>query len=236
MPKVLWGGLAICAGWGLFGFFHSFLCRTRVKRKAESLFGPPFLAGVYRPLYALLSTAYLVGLWRFSDGLQGDQVFFSLSRWMAPLPMMAKATAVIVGALSLREIGFSEFTGAGPILRWWRGELDSLPPTPPGEVAMAHQEKPFVYRGVYLWVRHPLNTAAFLWIWPQQNYTLYNIVFASCLTTYVLIANRFEEKDLIALYGDAYKNYRQVVPRFFSGFTDIPSRTRRLENLPIQKR
>ncbi len=96
---------------------------------------------------------------------------------------------------------------------------------------MTHRQEPFACRGVYLWVRHPLNTAAFVWIWTQGDYTLYNIVFAACLTAYILIANRFEGNDLIACYGPAYERYRRVVPAFFSGFSGLQSSAEKLQTL-----
>ncbi len=234
MPEPLWGVLAICTGWGTFGLFHSLLSRAWVKRRLERLFGPPFLAGLYRPLYALLSTAYLMWLWFFSGGLDGDRVFFSLPGWMAPFPWAAKAAAVALIAICFREISFSEFTGAGQIRRWWRGELDGNSYTPPNDAPITHQKEPLACQGIYLWVRHPLNTAAFVWIWPQQNYSFHNVAFAACLTAYILIANRFEENDLIARYGPAYERYRRVVPPFFSGFSDLQSRAERLGNTPEQ--
>ncbi len=231
MPEPLWGLLAICSGWGAFGLFHSFLSRAWVKRRGERLFGPSFLAGLYRPLYALLSTACLLWLWLYSYGLKGDRVFFSLPGWMALFPIAAKAAAAGLIAVCFREISFSEFTGAGQLLRWWRGELEGKSSTPPDGMPMAHQHEPLACRGVYLWVRHPLNTAAFVWIWPQQDYTLYNVVFAACLTIYILIANRFEENDLIARYGTSYERYRQNVPAFFSGFSCLQRRAEKLKDV-----
>lgn len=231
MAEPLRGVLMICLGWGAFGLVHSLLSRAWVKRWVERFFGPPFLAGIYRPLYALLSTAYLVWLWFFSAGLDGDRLFYSLPGWLAFFPIAAKAAATVLIAVSFREIDFSEFTGAGQFFRWAKGDLKGTHPTPLDEAPMTHLREPLACRGVYLWVRHPLNTAAFVWIWPQGDYTLYNVVFAACLTAYILIANRFEENDLIVRYGPAYEKYRQIVPAFFSGFSGLQRRAENLRNL-----
>ena len=231
MAEPLRGALTICLGWGAFGLFHTLLTRTWVKRKVEVFFGPPFLAGLYRSIYALVSTAYLVWLWFFSYGLSGDRVFYSLPGWLALTPIAAKSAAIVLIALCFKEISFSEFTGVGQFLRWARGDLGENPPTPLDEAPMTSEREPLACRGVYLWVRHPFNTAAFIWIWPQADYTLYNVVFAACLTAYILIANRFEENDLIARYGSAYERYAGVVPAFFSGFFGLQRRAEKLQHL-----
>ncbi len=231
MPEPLRGVLAICLGWGAFGLCHSLLSRAWVKRRVERLFGPPFLAGLYRPLYSLLSTGYLVWLWLFSTDLDSDLLFYSLPGWLAYFPIAAKSAATVLIAVSFREIDFSEFTGAGQFFRWVKGDLRENLLTPSEEAPMTNLREPLACRGVYLWVRHPLNTAAFVWIWPQGEYTLYNVVFAACLTAYILIANRFEENDLIARYGPAYEKYRQIVPAFFGGFSGLQHRAEKLQHL-----
>ncbi|MEE9257435.1 MAG: hypothetical protein V3V56_09755, partial [bacterium] len=110
----------------------------------------------------------------------------------------------------------------------FRGELGGLSPTPPGALPMALAREPLAAGGVYLWVRHPLNTAAVVWIWAQRIYTLYKMTFAACQTANILIANRWEERDLIARYGPAYERYREIVPAFFSGVSGLGARAEML--------
>ncbi len=222
------GALAICLAWGAFGLIHSLPCRSWAKRDAERALGPAFLAGLYRPLYALLSTAALLWLWIFPSGLNGDIRLFALPGALRFLPLMVKTGAVILIAACFRQISFWEFTGVGQLARRLRGELREIPPTPPGALPLAHGREPLAAAGVYLWVRHPLNTAAFVWIWAQGIYTLYNLTFAACLTAYILIANRWEERDLISRYGPAYERYREIVPAFSSGVSALGARAEML--------
>ena len=39
-----------------------------------------------------------------------------------------------------------------------------------------------------------------------------HLVFSAATTGYILIAIRFEERDLVALYGPAYTRYCEKVP------------------------
>lgn len=42
-----------------------------------------------------------------------------------------------------------------------------------------------------------------------------HLFFAIMTTAYILVAIRFEERDLIKFYGDQYRHYRQQVSMLF---------------------
>lgn len=76
----------------------------------------------------------------------------------------------------------------------------------------------FVMPGPYKLVRHPLYVGWLLAFWSTTTMTLAHLVFALLTTAYILIAIRFEERDLIAEHGERYRSYRKrtpmLVPRF----------------------
>ncbi len=228
MEATVGGALAIVLAWAAFGAVHSLLAREWVKRRAERLLGPAIFAGGYRLLYTLISLALLAGLWLFPLGLAGDLPIAALPQGLWPLPYLVKAAAAGMGLLAFWQIRLGEFVGASQLLRWTRGECRDLPPTPPGALPPDQAPEPLVWGGIYLWARHPLNTATFVWIWAQPAYSLYNVLFAASLTAYILIANRFEERDLLLRYGPAYARYREVVPAFFGGLRGLRERRARL--------
>jgi methanethiol S-methyltransferase len=70
----------------------------------------------------------------------------------------------------------------------------------------------FIVRGSYKWVRHPLYFFCLMMIWSQVSVTTDRLVFNSLWTLWIIIGTFLEERDLIASFGDAYRNYQRSVP------------------------
>src|SRR5947208_3195627 len=57
----------------------------------------------------------------------------------------------------------------------------------------------------YKWVRHPLYLGFFLAFWSTPHMTAGHLLLASVISAYILIAIRYEERDLTDLFGDDYR-------------------------------
>ena len=82
------------------------------------------------------------------------------------------------------------------------------------EKAPVHELK---INGIHRFVRHPLYTGTILVVWgfffvfPYLN----NLIAVVLLTLYVIVGIRFEEKKLIAEFGEQYNHYMKKVPSLF---------------------
>lgn len=72
----------------------------------------------------------------------------------------------------------------------------------------------------YRYVRHPLYVGWLIAFWATPTMTGAHLLFATLATAYILLAIRWEERDLIMLHGRQYERYREHVPKL------IPSLTR----------
>lgn len=66
--------------------------------------------------------------------------------------------------------------------------------------------------GLYQYVRHPIYVGWLLAFWATPTMTVAHLVFALGTTAYILMAIRWEERDLIAAHGEDYERYREEVP------------------------
>lgn len=66
--------------------------------------------------------------------------------------------------------------------------------------------------GAFRFVRHPLYALTLVIIWATPTMTLDRVIFNILWTSWMIVGVYLEEKDLVAEFGMAYREYRQAVP------------------------
>ena len=183
--------LILLAGFVIFmpiGIYHRLKARTgeKLDRRQEGLF--------------ILVTLRLVGVVGWI-GLIAYLINPACMAWAAvPLPVWLRWTGVGLALI------------AGWLLVWMfrtlgRNLTDTI---------VTRKQHTLVTTGPYRWVRHPFYTAAALLVLANSLAAANWFFFvAGCLMFLLLvIRTRKEEENLIARFGDDYRNYMQRTGRF----------------------
>ncbi len=179
--------LIYALAWISFGAGHTMLAGDRLRR----LFGKG-----YRLAYNIIAVVHIgavvaVGGWAFAE----LEPTFILPSW-AVAGLFADA---VVGALVL-------------LMALKTNDLGLFAGTKQMREGIADETlEPVVINGLHAYVRHPLYLGAYLLLWGlvRNDLSLATAVWGSL---YLMIGTHFEERELLALYGGAYADYKAKVP------------------------
>jgi methanethiol S-methyltransferase len=195
------GGIAISllidAGLlALFALQHSIMARPGFKRVWTRIVPEETERSTF-VLFASLALALVCWQWRP----------LPLTVWSVDDPIASKVLLAVSwsgwGLLLLSTFLISHFHLFGLS----QGLARLLGRTPP--------EPAFVTPFLYRWLRHPIYAGFILAFWAAPRMTLGHLFFAIATTGYIFVGIWFEERDLIAYFGDRYRQYRATVGMLF---------------------
>jgi len=185
----------------LFGLQHSVMARPGFKRVWTRVVPPP----AERSVYVLFASAALIILFLFWQPLGRNvwQVGPDMA-WLSNILWALFWAGFGIVLISTFLINHFELFGLQQAWLNLRGARAADP----------ELRQPLFYR----WVAHPLYAGFFLGFWSTPHMTRGHLLLAVGVSIYMLIAIRYEERDLTDLFGDDYRKYRSgvggLVPRF----------------------
>lgn len=184
---------------GVFAVQHSVMARKGFKRWWTRIVPPALERSTY-VLAATLALAALLAWWRPI----AEPVI-----WRAESPALVSLLWVVF-VLGWGLVFLSTFLIDHFELFGLRQALAPLARAGAGEPRF---RTPFLYR----YVRHPLYLGFIIGSWATPFMTAGHLLFAAGATGYILVGVWFEERDLVAQFGDQYRRYREQVGMLIPG-------------------
>ena len=194
-PRSFLLALAINLGLiALFGVQHSLMARPSFKRWWTRLVPQP----VERATYVLASNlclALLCWLWVPMEGTVWS-VQDSAAR-TAIWGLFLLGWLFLVSATFLLD--HFELFGLRQVYDFLRGR--------------EARDKRFGTPGYYRVVRHPIQTGVFIFLWATPDMSVGHLVLALGMSAYIVVGLWYEERDLMSLFGETYREYQRAVPQ-----------------------
>jgi protein-S-isoprenylcysteine O-methyltransferase Ste14 len=186
----------------LFGLQHSVMARPGFKRWWTRFVPPPAERSVY-VLAASIALLILFLFWRPIPAVVWslNPIPHSVFNQLIWLAFWAGWAMVLISTFLINHFELFGLQQAWLNLQGRQAEPPKF-------------RKPLFYK----WIRHPLYLGFFLAFWATPEMTAGHLLLAVGVSVYMLIAIRYEERDLVGLFGKDYEDYRAEVgmltPRF----------------------
>jgi len=182
----------------LFGIQHSVMARPGFKAAWTKMIP----AAAERSIYCLVTALVLVVLFRFWHPIEGT--IWSVQNETARMAIWAMFW-LGWGILFISTWLLNHFELFGLQQAWLN--LTGKQEAPP------KMRTPLFYK----FVRHPLYTGFFIAFWAAPDMSYSHLLAAVGFTIYIMIGISYEERDLLAVFGQQYADYRKRVGAFIPG-------------------
>ncbi|MGD9722666.1 MAG: methanethiol S-methyltransferase [Pirellulales bacterium] len=186
----------------VFALQHSVMARPAFKRLWTRIVPQPIERATY-VWVANAVTVLLMWQWRPIDA-----VVWNVEQPLARSVVWGLYVAGLLGVpLVSVLIHHFDLFGTRQVWLFWRNK--------------PYTHLPFRTPAAYAHVRHPLYLAWALAFWATPTMTVGHLLFAASLTVYMMLAALVEERDLVAHFGQQYRQYQQNVGMFVPRLTAL---------------
>ncbi len=231
-----YGGIAYLIFFGTFLYAVGFVSRLVVPKTVDS-------GSASSPMTALLVNLVLMSIFAVQHSGMARQGFKKLFARFAS-PAIERSTYVLLASLSLillfwqwqpmplmvwniEDPVLAGIATAGGFVGWLivlystflisHFELFGLTQVVSHFAGRVVEPMKFKTPGLYRLIRHPIYLGFIIAFWCTPTMTLGHLLFAAVTTAYIFVGIYLEERDLVSMFGDQYRRYREKVAMLVPG-------------------
>ena len=182
----------------IFAVQHSGMARQGFKR----LFARFASSAIERSTYVLLASLSLILLfWQWQP--MPSAVWHIDNPVLAGIATAGGAVGWLIVLYSTFLISHFELFGLTQVVSHFAGRMV--------------EPMKFKTPGLYRMIRHPIYLGFIIAFWCTPTMTLGHLLFAAVTTAYIFVGIYLEERDLVTMFGDQYRRYREKVAMLVPG-------------------
>ena len=186
----------------LYGFVHSVAASEKVKILFKKVFGK--LIAFYRFGFNVFAVVGLYLIWDLTP--HPSLQIYKLPPpydYLVLIPQFISLAGII---WCFKYICFKEFIGLNQIERYLRNDYSDND---------LDENYTLRIEGPYKYSRHPIYFFSIIILMFRAEMSLFYLTMFISFTAYFYIGSYYEEKKMVRLFGDDYRDYQQKVPRIF---------------------
>lgn len=186
----------------IYGFIHSVLASEKVKIFFRKTFGK--LIAFYRLLFNLFAFVGLYLIWDLAP--HPTLQIYKLPPpydYLVLIPQLISLAGIM---WCFKYVCFKEFIGLNQIDRYFKNEYSDN-----------ELDENYTLRieGPYKYSRHPIYFFSIIFLMFRAEMNLFYLTMFISFTLYFYIGSYYEEKKMVRLFGDDYRDYQKKVPGIF---------------------
>jgi methanethiol S-methyltransferase len=197
--------------WVLFGLQHSILAQGFVKNFSGRLFGQNFVDYGYRFFYFASQCFVYPAFWYVVSHFESGRTLWTLPPVLYPVHFGMKLLGHFLIVATFIAADINTFVGTKQL---WVYLTAKAKGRPVDKVAVFGHNN-LIIGFPFTVVRHPMYLGIILSLVTATGiYTEKIVLNLICLVLYVEVGSYYEEKQLVRLFGEAYRTYQTTTAKY----------------------
>ncbi len=194
--------LLIVLLFSLFAFSHTWLASRKLKTALVEKIGNRI--AFYRMFYNVSSILFFLAF--IAVAPKPDVIIYDLQFPFDIITFALQVLSLIGLIWTFSQFDSKEFLGISQIIRYFNGTYKE-------ETLDEKQELKF--DGAFKHSRHPVYLFSILFLGFRPQMSLFYLILFICSVVYFYVGSIYEEKKLVEVFGNEYREYQKRTPRIF---------------------